>query len=245
MKIIISPAKKMIDTSDSFVPSTTPRFLNEAKIIFNEIKKLNKEELKTVLKCNDQLVNLNYERYAMNKLEKANMMALVTYQGLQYQEMAPHVFSDNAWDYVNKNLVILSGLYGYLRPSDAVVHYRLEMQTKINIKKHTNLYDYWGDKIAKELLKDNEIILNLASKEYSDVIESYCKDNMVTVVFGERVNDKIKVKGTLAKMARGALVRMMAEKNITTIDGIKQFDDYGFVYSEEHSSNREIVFIKS
>lgn len=245
MKIIISPAKKMIDTRDSFVPTTKPRFFNEAKIIFNEIKKLDRDELKTILKCNDQLVNLNYDRYTTNKIENANMMALVTYQGLQYQEMAPHIFSDSAWDYVNENLIILSGLYGCLRPTDAVVHYRLEMQAKLTIKNHDNLYDFWGDKIAKELIKDNDLIVNLASKEYSDVIEPYCKQRMITIVFGELVHNKIKIKGTLAKMARGALVRFMAEQNIMSIDGIKQFNDHGFKYSEHHSSSQEIVFIKS
>lgn len=244
MKIIISPAKKMIDTSDSFVPSTKPCFLHDAKTIFNTIKKLNREELKTVLKCNDQLVDLNYDRYATNKLEKANMMALVTYQGLQYQEMAPHVFSDDAWQYVNEHLVILSGLYGYLKPTDAVVPYRLEMQAKIKIKNHHNLYDFWGDKIAKELLRDNDVIINLASKEYSDVIEPYCKDRMITIVFGELINDKIKIKGTLAKMARGAMVRYMAEHNITQVDDMKHFNLYGFAYSKQHSSKNEIVFIK-
>lgn len=244
MKIIISPAKKMVDTSDSFVANTKPIFIKEAKVLLNSLKSKTRMELKELLKCNDQLVHLNYERYQNNKLEQANMMALTTYSGLQYQEMAPHVFSDNAWEYVNEHLVILSGLYGLLKPTDAVVQYRLEMQTKLVIKNYNNLYEYWSDKIAKELLKDNDVIINLASKEYSDVIEPYCKERMITIIFGELFNNKIKVKGTLAKMARGGLVRYMAENNIKTLDGIKKFNDYGFIYNDMYSNEREIVFTR-
>lgn len=244
MKIIISPAKKMIDTSDEFTPSTSPLFLSEAKELHHYMKSCSKSELKKILKCNDQLVSLNHERFHTNKIDEANMMALVTYQGLQYQTMAPHIFTDEEWNYVNENLIILSGLYGMLRPTDSVVQYRLEMQAKINHKKHKTLYEFWGTKIASQLDSEKDFILNLASKEYGDVVEKHLQTKMITCIFGEFKDNKVIVKGTLAKMARGAMVRYLATNNIRTTKGIKQFSENGFKYSEKLSSEYEFVFIK-
>lgn len=244
MKIIISPAKKMIDTSDEFTPSTSPLFLSEVKELHHYMKSCSKSELKMILKCNDQLVSLNHERFHTNKIDEANMMALVTYQGLQYQAMAPHIFTDEEWNYVNENLIILSGLYGMLRPTDSVVQYRLEMQAKINHKKHKTLYDFWGTKIARQLDNEKDFILNLASKEYSDVVEKHLQTKMITCIFGEFKDNKVIVKGTLAKMARGAMVRYLATNNIRTTMGIKQFSENGFKFSEELSNEYEFVFIK-
>lgn len=244
MKIIISPAKKMIDTSDEFIPTTVPLFLDEAKELHHYMQSLPVNELKKILKCNDQLVALNKERFEKNNLDDSKMMALVTYQGLQYQSMAPHVFTDEEWNYVNDNLIILSGLYGMLRPTDAVVQYRLEMQAKINHKKSKSLYEFWNHKIADELNKEKDFVLNLASKEYSDVVEKYLSVDFVTCVFGELKDGKIIVKATLAKMARGAMVRYLATNNIKDINGIKKFNENGFRYSKDHSSKNELVFIK-
>lgn len=171
------------------------------------------------------------------------MMALVTYQGLQYQTMAPHIFTETEWEYVNNHLVILSGLYGMLKPSDQVVQYRLEMQAKINTKKHKSLYTFWGTKIADELNKEDDFILNLASKEYSDAVKGL-DTTMISCVFGELHNDKIKVKGTCAKMARGAMVRYLASNQITSMEGIKQFNELGFSYCKDLSEENEWVFIK-
>lgn len=244
MKIIISPAKKMIDTSDEFNPTTSPLFLSEAKELHQYMKSCSKSELKKILKCNDQLVTLNHERFHSNNIEQSKMMALVTYQGLQYQSMAPHVFTDEEWNYVNENLVILSGLYGMLKPTDSVIQYRLEMQAKINHKKYKTLYDFWGTKIAEELNNEKDFILNLASKEYSDAVEKHLKTKMITCIFGELKDNKVIVKGTLAKMARGAMVRYLASNNIKSKSGIKQFKENGFRFNSELSNEYEFVFIK-
>jgi len=110
-----------------------------------------------------------------------------------------------------------------------------------------NLYEFWGDSLYKELRKESNVILNLASKEYSKCIEKYLSDDdvFITCIFGELKEDgKIKVKATEAKMARGLMVRYMASNNITDIEDIKKFADLSFKYSAEHSTDKEFVFIK-
>lgn len=247
MKIIISPAKTMRDNEDGFDGGNKPVFIEEAKELVEELKKYSKQDLATLMKCSFKLADLNYERFQKMNLDTASLPALFCFDGLQYKAMAPNVFSSEEYEYVKRHCIILSGLYGILRADDRVCFYRLEMQTELKLKEHKNLYEFWQDKIYKELYKENEIVLNLASKEYSKVLEPYLKENnrMITCVFGCLEHGKVKVKGTLAKMARGAMVRWMAENQIEEIEEIKEFKENGFVYSEEYSSKDEWVFLKS
>ena len=160
--------------------------------------------------------------------------------------MSPNSFSNSEFEYISKHLKILSGFYGILKPFDGVVPYRLEMQAKLQIDNYKNLYYFWDNKLYKELTKDSKIILNLASKEYSKAIEKYLTkdDTFITCIFGRLVDSKIKVKATEAKMARGLMVRYLAENNIKDIEEIKSFSELGFSYSEDYSTNNELIFLK-
>lgn len=160
--------------------------------------------------------------------------------------MAPSVFENNMFSYVQNNLRILSGFYGVLKPMDGVVPYRLEMQAKTNIDGVKGLYNFWGSRLYEEVIDDTHIIVNLASKEYSKCIEKYLKpkDQYITCVFGEISNGKVVQKGTYAKMARGEMVRFMAENNISEIEDIKGFDRLGYKYSVEQSTDVQFVFVK-
>jgi cytoplasmic iron level regulating protein YaaA (DUF328/UPF0246 family) len=115
-------------------------------------------------------------------------------------------------DYVQEHLRILSGFYGVMRPMDGVVPYRLEMQAKVAVCGHKNLYDFWGDSLYREVIGDSRIVINLASEEYSKCIERYLQldDRYITCIFGELEGDKVVQKGVYAKMARGEMVRFMA-----------------------------------
>ena len=119
------------------------------------------------------------------ELEKNLTPALLSYEGIQYQYMAPNVFSREAWDYVQKNLRILSGLYGVLKPLDGVVPYRLEMQAKVRLGGKRNLYDFWGCKLYEQVIDQSRTIINLASKEYSKCVEPYLQpeDRFITVSY--------------------------------------------------------------
>ncbi|WP_024293167.1 peroxide stress protein YaaA [Lacrimispora indolis] len=245
MKIIISPAKKMIEDTDSIEVTGVPGFINDAIILMHEMKSLSLSEGKALWKCNDKLAELNYKRYKDMALMHRLTPAVIAYEGLQYQHMAPKVLTTKALSYLSDHLRILSGFYGVLKPFDGVTPYRLEMQAKLSVNDCKDLYDFWGDRLYHSLVDDDRIILNLASKEYSQCIEKYItpKDRFITIEFGELVEGKVKQKGTISKMARGDMVRFMAENNISDLNGLKDFQELGFAYCKELSSNSKYVFI--
>lgn len=180
--------------------------------------------------------------------EKCLTPAILSYEGLQYQHMAPEVFTDMALSYVQEHLRILSGFYGVLKPFDGVVPYRLEMQAGLSVAGKKDLYAFWGRRLYCRLMEDNEdgVILNLASKEYAGAVEPYVKTpcRFITVSFEEDVDGKRKQKGTFAKMARGEMVRFLAENGIEDIEGVKRFTGSGYRFREELSGEWNYVFVK-
>lgn len=249
LKIIISPAKKMniIDEFDCTI--TTPIFLNEAKQLHEQLITMPLEALKSLWQCSDKLTVQNYERLHTYTMERNLTPALLAYEGIQYQYMAPQIFDDMQWNYVCKHLRILSGFYGILKPTDGVIPYRLEMQAKLKNANTQNLYQFWGDVIYRELIKENKscVIVNLASAEYSKAVLPYVESpiSYITCVFGEMMNGKVKVKGTQAKMARGEMVRWMAKKQVENVTDIQNFNSLGYQFQEELSTDTEYVFIKT
>lgn len=247
MKIIISPAKKMDVNTDLFDCPSVPVFLEKTKVLMNYLKGLSYEEAKKLWACNDKIAAQNFDRYSNMDLEKQLTPAVISYEGIQYQYMSPAVLSEAGLSYIQDHLRILSGFYGILKPFDGVTPYRLEMQAKASVDGCKDLYEYWGSLLYEQLTADGDHrILNLASKEYSKSIEKYLKpeDEYITCIFGEKIDGKIVQKGTLAKMARGEMVRYLAEKNIHSFDGVKNFTGLGYNFSEEVSSNTEFIFLK-
>ena len=170
--------------------------------------------------------------------------AVLSYEGIAFQYMAPSVFEDMQLEYVQNHLRILSAFYGALKPMDGVTPYRLEMQAKIRIGDAKNLYEYWGDLLYRSVIDDSRIIINLASKEYSKCIEKYLtpQDRYISVTFCEVSGDKMVTKGTYAILARGEMVRFMAENNIENPVDIKKFDRLGYSFRSDLSSDTEYVF---
>ncbi len=235
----------MNEDTDSIEVTGMPEFINDAVILMHEMQSLSLSEGKALWKCNDKLAELNYKRYKDMALMRRLTPAVIAYEGLQYQHMAPKVLTTRALSYLSDHLRILSGFYGVLRPFDGVTPYRLEMQAKLSVNDCKDLYDFWGDRLYHSLVDDDRIIINLASKEYSQCIEKYItpKDRFITIEFGELVEGKVKQKGTISKMARGEMARFMAENNISDPNGLKDFQELGFAYSKELSSNSKYIFI--
>ena len=247
MKIIISPAKKMNIDTDTLAFRSMPSFLSETEELLAWMRRLTFAEAKAIWKCNDKIAEQNYRRFQEMDLERNLTPAVIAYEGIQYQYMAPAVFGGAQTDYIQEHLRILSGFYGVLKPFDGVTLYRLEMQAKAS--EAGDLYKFWGDKLYREVAgeeKDGGLILNLASKEYSKCIEKYLtpEDTYVTVVFGELADGKVKQKGTLAKMARGEMVRYLAENKVEDPERIKGFDRLGYCFEETLSNEKEYVFLK-
>lgn len=223
-----------------------PVFLQEAESLKEFMKKLDYQQAKEIWRCNDKIAALNYERFARMDLSKNLTPALLSYEGIQYQYMAPAVFEDQSWEYVENHLCILSGFYGLLKPFDGIVPYRLEMQALIRMENYRNLYDYWGNKIYREIRREGEVILNLASKEYSKCITPYLSqgDQFLTCRFGEWKEGKIVEKGTQVKMARGEMVRFLAQNKVENTEQIREFQGLGYRYEESLSDENTYVFLK-
>ena len=246
MRIIISPAKQMRTDTDLFACSTLPVFMEKTEILMRWIQSLSYEEQKKLWACNDKIARQNAERFSQMDLRRNLTPALLAYDGIQYTYMAPAVFEDGQYDYVQEHLRILSGFYGVVKPMDGVVPYRLEMQAKAAVYGHKNLYDFWSDSLYREVLDDSRIIINLASKEYSRCIEKYLQpgDRYITCIFGESEGGKIVQKGVYAKMARGEMVRYMAANSIVDPEQIKTYDWSGYRFRDELSSDEEYVFVR-
>lgn len=246
MKIIISPAKRMKQDTDSLEVRNLPAFLDKTQFLMEYLKSLNYEEAKALWQCNDSIAKLNYDRLKHMNLYKNLTPALLAYEGIQYQYMAPNVFEYKQWDYIEEHLYILSGFYGLVKPFDGIVPYRLEMQAKVSLSGYKNLYDYWGSQIYDKIKDETNTILNLASKEYSKCIEKYLSNEIkfVTCIFGEYINGKVVEKGTQVKMARGEMVRYMAENSIENLSDLIKFERLGYHYNKELSSEKNVVFLK-
>lgn len=245
MKLIISPAKKMKVDTESFPYRDLPMFLPNTEEICRRLQDMSYDELKTLWRCNDQIAQLNVRRLQEMDLHRRLTSAVLAYEGIQYQYMAPGVFTDQEYAYIQEHLRILSGFYGILRPFDGVTPYRLEMQAKLKIGEYGNLYDYWGDRLAKALCEETDCILNLASKEYSICVSKYLSNSVrfVTCVFAEEKCGKPIEKGTMCKMARGEMVRYLAERQITNPEQVKSFKRLNYRFDEFRSDENTYLFI--
>ena len=246
MKIIISPAKKMRTDLEAVAPCGLPVYLEASKSILATLRAMSFAELQKLWGCNDEIAELNFQRIKSMELEGAATPAIEAYEGIQYRYMAPSVFANGEFAYVQQHLRILSGFYGILKPLDAVTPYRLEMQAKLKVDGAKHLYDFWGRQLYEELTRDDSIIINLASKEYSVCIEKYLqpKDSLITCVFAELSKGKVVQKGTYAKMARGEMVRFMAERGLTEVEDLKAFNYLNYHFAEELSSPEQFVFLR-
>lgn len=247
MRIIISPAKKMVVDTDSFDLDGLPVFLEQTERLKTALQGMPPAELQALWKCNDAIAKLNIERLSAMDLRRQLTPAILSYEGIQYRYMAPGVMETAHLDYLREHLRILSGFYGLLRPFDGVTPYRLEMQAKLPVDGHRDLYDFWGDTLACQLASETDFVLNLASKEYSRAVEPHLPKSVLflTCTFGEWKNGKVIEKGTMCKMARGQMVRWLAEDNVTSWADIRAFDQLGYRFQPELSNESHSVFLKN
>lgn len=246
MRIIISPAKKMNADTDTLPYRDLPEFLPKTQQLLDRLRGLDGTELKKLWKCNDQIAAINVERLRSMDLRKNLTPAIIAYEGIQYQYMAPDVFTQKEYGYVQERLRILSGFYGILRPLDGVTPYRLEMQAKLRMGDDRDLYAFWGDAPARAVLDETDCVVNLASREYSICVSGFMPERkrMITCVFGEEKGGKIVEKGTLCKMARGEMVRFMAVNQIEKPEDIRAFDGLDFRFSKVYSAENTFVFVQ-
>ncbi|QTD37270.1 peroxide stress protein YaaA [Polaribacter batillariae] len=252
MKIIISPAKSL--DFESKVPTslhTQPRFLEASEKLNKKLKTLSKKKLADLMSISDDLASLNYERNQEWKIpftEKNAKQAIYAFTGAVFQGIDVNSMDEKKLPLLQERLLILSGLYGLLKPLDLILPYRLEMGTKLKVGRKENLYQFWGDTLAKSLneeLEEGELLINLASKEYFKALpKKALKVPMITPVFKDFKNGQYKTIMTYAKKARGLMVRYIIENNIKTLEELKGFNVEGYGFSEKMSSVNELVFTR-
>ena len=245
LKIIISPAKKMKE-EEILPPEGLPIFLEKTEFLLSQMKQMSLSELQKMWKCNDKIALDNYERMNSMNLRERLTPAILAYEGIQYKYMAPAVFDESAYAYLQNHLYILSGFYGALRPFDGITPYRLEMQARFHKKDLDSLYHFWDGVIADAVSAECSLLVNLASKEYSRAVLKYMPEEIccISCVFGELIDGRVKEKGTYAKMARGEMVRFMAEQKVETVEELKNFERLGYHFTKDYSNEKKLVFLK-
>lgn len=244
MKIILSPTKKMKEDLDSLPVQALPCFLPRTRQILDTLKSFSPQALQVLWGCNDKIADQNLKRLQDMDLEKQLTPAILAYEGIAFQHMAPTVFTDRELSYVQDHLRILSGFYGCLKPLDGVRSYRLEMQAKLTVGDFQNLYDFWGRDLYDGVRDDSGVIVNLASKEYYKCIQPWLKpeDRFITCTFCEMVRGKLQQKGTFAKMARGEMVRFLAENQAERPEDMHDFKGLSYHFRADLSSDTEYIF---
>lgn len=245
MKIIISPAKKM-KREEYVAPLHRPMFLKEAGELLSFLRSLSDSEMAKVWKVKGALLSSSLSSLSMLSLEDIGSPAIFSYDGIQYTYMSPSSFTDSMLEYAEKNLRIISGLYGLLRPLDGVGTYRLEMESPISIPGYGDLYSYWGGKIAFSLMEDDRLLVNLASAEYSKAVLPYLPSTVtvVTPVFLDWEKGRYVSKGVYAKMERGEMVRFLAETGAETVEDIMKFSSRGYEFSRFLSDSNTLCFVR-
>ena len=244
MKIIIAPAKIMKIDRDSFPIQSKPQFLDKTRILERFLKSRSNEQLKDLWHASENVTKQSILQLENMNLDERLTPAILAFSGIQYQYMAPDLFTQPALDYIQKNLRILSGFYGMLRPFDGVCPSRLELNTKMVGFRDYSLYHFWGSDIAENLFQEDNIVIDLASKQYTRLVKPYLSQGrqLITVDFQELKNDKWKTVGVHAKMARGEMVRYIAEKQIKNPTDLQDFNDFEFQFEPDVSTKDHYVF---
>jgi len=250
MLIVISPAKTLDYSNPSISDYTLPDFPSDVKSLVNVMKKKSASELSQLMHISDNLAVLNEQRYKTfqeNFSFENSKQALLAFKGDVYTKIDVDSYTREDFDFAQEHLRILSGLYGLLKPLDLIQPYRLEMGTKLITKKGSNLYDYWGSKIAKALNEaaQGKTLVNLASQEYFKAVElKALKVPVVTIQFKEYKNGTYQIIGLFAKQARGMMTNFAIKEKITNPEELKTFQEGGYEYSEGLSSDKEWVFVR-
>lgn len=253
MKIVISPAKSL-DYKTPLPTSkyTEPLFLDAAKKLNKVLAKKKPKDLSSLMSISDNLAQLNWERnqnFSVPFTTVNARPAVYAFNGDVYQGLDAYTIAEVKLETLQNSLRILSGLYGILRPLDLMQPYRLEMGTALPIARKKNLYEFWRKSITDHLnseLQDDELFVNLASNEYFSAVDTKSlKVPVISPVFKDWKNDKLKIISFYAKKARGSMVRYIIDSNAQTLDDIKAFNLDEYQFSKEHTlKENEPVFIR-
>ena len=252
MLSVISPAKSL-DWDPVDVATTNPEFQTDAVRLAKTSRNLTLGALKDLMSISDDLARLNRDRFKAFEETPAPVRvkpAALAFNGDTYQGLEAKTLNHEDMAYAQDNLRILSGLYGLLRPFDAIQPYRLEMGSRLKTRRGKSLYDYWGTTLSKALNalgeeRGTDTLVNCASQEYFGAADTMAlKLNVITPVFMEVKDDRPRIVSFFAKRARGAMARHMIENRVNTLEGVMDFTSGGYAFDPDLSSEGKPVFLR-
>lgn len=240
-----------IENKTDMLKSTTPKFIDEAAFIQSYLKEKSPKYLSDLMEISQKLADENWERNQNWKAKpsaKESAPAMFAFTGEVYRGLDAKTLDKKAVDYLQKNYRMLSGLYGLLKPSDKIMLYRLEMGRSFEFEHYKNLYEFWREKVTEQLnseLKSKDLILNLASSEYSKVLDKKkLNAPVIDFDFYEMKDGKRKTIVVYTKHARGLVVRFCAETQAKTLNDVKAFNLEGYRIDEQLSTKTKLVFTR-
>ena len=252
MKILLSPAKSLDFKSELPTSKTSSIcFEKEAQYLNSILKSKNPKELSELMNISSKIADLNYERnhiWSTPFTTSNSRQAVYAFSGDVYRGLDAYSIDDSGIDFLQNSVRIISGLYGLIKPLDLIQPYRLEMGTKLAFDSNKDLYDYWRKKITDQLnleLGSNEVVLNLASKEYFKAIDTkVIKTDVYSANFKQFKNGEYKTIAIFSKKARGMMTRFITDNKITDINDLKSFDYDGYRFHENLSSKKDLIFTR-
>lgn len=249
MLVVLSPAKKMDATPVECAHATEPAFGPEARELAKVARGLSVDQLRRLMGISDNLARLNAGRFAefgaMAPKPAALAFAGDTYRGLEARTLDP---DEMAW--AQRHLRILSGLYGLLRPLDAIEPHRLEMGSRLQTTRGRTLYDYWGDRIARALAAQareigTDMLVNCASREYFGAVDRAALGlRVITPVFMEDRPEGPHIISIFAKQARGAMARFIVQHRLSDAESLHEFETGGYAWQPDRSEPDRPVFLR-
>lgn len=252
MLTVISPAKTL-DLTPVAIPGTVPAFQADAARLAATARGLSLRDLRGLMDISADLARLNRDRFkafSTDPTEDQTKPAVLAFNGDTYIGFDAQSLSTDDLHYAQDHLRILSGLYGLLRPLDAIQPYRLEMGSRLKTRRGASLYDYWGDTVAKALADqartlETDTLINCASQEYFHAANRKAlKLRVITPVFLEDKNGSTSIVSFFAKRARGAMARFIMVQQITDPEAIKGFNTGGYAFAPELSQADHWAFVR-
>lgn len=253
MQIILSPAKLMnFGETDKNIKTTKPQFLDKTKQLIDVCQQLSAKDIADKMKINNDMAHDVHEYFqTFNFKSTPRRAAALAYNGIAYKGLNAHDFSKEDFDFAQQHLNIISGLYGFLRPLDEIKPYRLEMARKIVPQEHKTLYDFWQDtlnaKMAAKLKKGENVIMNVASNEYSKVIQKSKLPKGVKIIdiqFLQQENDELKQIVVHSKKARGLMARFIIKNRLKIAEEVKGFNYENYFFYPQLSTEDKWVFVR-
>lgn len=249
MIAVISPSKTQDFTALENIDFSNLRQEKSSLELIPTMQKMSQDDIASLMKISDNLAELNYKRFQgfSSTFDLTNSkQALFAFKGDVYTGIDAASLSNNDLEFAQKNLRMLSGLYGVVRPLDLIQPYRLEMGTRLETTSGKNLYQFWGDKISKVLNEDeSEVLINLASNEYFKGIDKKALDaRIIDIAFKEMKDGKLKIIGIHAKRARGMMVRFIIDNRIEDPEELKKFNLDKYEFDEGLSDEKTWVFCR-